>query len=78
MKLVIDREQIEIKVKGAYSEKANKDDAMAFLCELNCSLSLAKERAEELGCNGIAKKINRQMSDIHNHLESLGYFKDIA
>lgn len=77
MKLTVNNDEIEIKVKGAYSEKTSKEDAMAFLCDLTCSLQLAKERAEEIGCNAIAKKIRKQMNDIHEHLDSLGYFEGI-
>ena len=77
MKLTVNNEEIEIKVKGAYSEKASKEDANAFLCDIVCSLQLAKERAEEIGCYGIAKKIRKQMADIHNHLDSVGYFEGL-
>lgn len=77
MKLMIAGNEVEIKVKGEYSEKFNKEDTMAFLCELNCNLYAAENMYKLEHLDGLAKRSRKLVNDIHNELDKRGYYDDV-
>lgn len=76
MTLNINGYEIEIKAKRTESgrNRFNKDDTMAFLCEVSSMAFDAKELREKINAPYIAKKAGRIANDIYDVLEAANYF----
>lgn len=74
MKLTINGAEVEIKVKGRYSEKYNKEDTMYFLNTMCGAFGDSAQIRNMIGLNAIAKESEEIKHDIYNHLEGLGFY----
>lgn len=77
MKLNIRGYEVEIKAKGAYSDKANKADTMALLNMLTCYCGTAEDGYKAHGMVALAKGARQTRDDIYNALDTVGYYDDL-
>ena len=74
MKLVINGAEVEIRVKGKYSEKFNNEDTMYFLNDMCAAYRDSAEWKSRIGCNAIAQESEEIRQDIYNYLEGKGFY----
>lgn len=77
MKLNINGYEVDIKVKDKYSDRANKDDAMAFLNTLAIWAAEARDHYRKEGFGGLADVANIWQKDINTALDNKGFFDSI-
>lgn len=76
MKLIINGDTVEIRVKSKYSERANKKDTLYFLNDLGLFAYEAKEHYKILGLHGAEMEAKQAADDIYNYLKTNDFFTD--
>ena len=74
MRLKIDGMEVEIKVKGQYAKRFNKEDTMYFLNNVSLYASLAYAYYEERGHEASASRADEFSNDIYAHLKEIGCY----
>lgn len=77
MKITISNYEVDIKAKGPYSPKANKDDTFALLCLLSTYAYEAATRHEQLGYHAMAKEAYQISEEIYNFLNDKHCFDEV-
>lgn len=77
MRLTINGAEVEIKVKGKYSSRANKQDTMFFLNTLSIWASEAANHYRYEGAEALEKDARTCGMDIYNALDAAGLYNGI-
>lgn len=77
MTIKIDSYEVEIKAKGRYSNRFNKNDTMDFLNFLSMAFSNARNYHESQGYESLAELDNECSDNIYNFLDSLGFYDEL-
>ena len=83
MKFTANGYEIEIKAKrtcgGLFDRKrASAEDAKRFMADVAIWAARAADAYKALGANALAKEAKTTWEEIHDQLEALGYFDDVA
>lgn len=74
MKMTIDDFEIDIKVKGKWSKKANKQDLIYFLNTMSLFAFEASEYNRMIGNNSITNESNKYHQEMYDILDKMGAF----
>jgi len=74
MRLKVRDKEVDIKVKGPYDDKFNKEATMGFLNELCCYLGEARNMYRMLGAESLQTAAEDTRYDIYTILDNLGLY----
>lgn len=83
MKFTVDGYEIEIKAKntcgGLFDRKrAKAEDAKAFMRDVALLAARAADRYAEMNCFALSRNADRIYHEIHDQLNDLGYYDNLA
>lgn len=78
MKFTIEGMEVEIKVKGQHSSRANKEDAIYLMNLMSIYAGLAGDHyREKFGSDGLAKGAYNIAKEIYEQLDRMGAYESL-
>ena len=78
MKFTIEGMEVEIKVKGQHSSRANKEDAIYLMNLMSIYAGLAGDHySEKFGIDGLAKEAYNIAGEIFEQLHKMGAYENL-